>query len=143
MSPRYLLSAPLTAQQKELYDAVVNKTVRSFLIDRKTAREDGGSSVGSTAPSTPLPSAPSSDAEMTDAGSISGRTRRKKGRGKRNYEEKSDEQFFDDLDADEGTTAPGTEDDGEDNISMSEMGRAHRQRQARVLPRLRSFCAIR
>lgn len=33
---RYLLSAPLTAQQKELYDAVINKSLRALLVDQKT-----------------------------------------------------------------------------------------------------------
>jgi len=36
----YLLSAPLTAQQKDLYDAVVNKTIRSFLMDKKMAGDE-------------------------------------------------------------------------------------------------------
>ncbi|MBW0473952.1 hypothetical protein O181_013667 [Austropuccinia psidii MF-1] len=31
----YLLSAPLTPQQKELYDAVINRNLRSLLIDQK------------------------------------------------------------------------------------------------------------
>ncbi|KAG9286463.1 hypothetical protein G9A89_014629 [Geosiphon pyriformis] len=33
----YLLYAPITQEQKELYDAVISKNIRSFLIDKKTA----------------------------------------------------------------------------------------------------------
>lgn len=32
---RYLLSAPLTSQQKELYDAVLNKNIREYLLEKK------------------------------------------------------------------------------------------------------------
>lgn len=32
----YLLTAPLTAQQKDLYDAVVNRSLRAFLVNQKT-----------------------------------------------------------------------------------------------------------
>ncbi|KAH9470693.1 hypothetical protein MJO29_003529 [Puccinia striiformis f. sp. tritici] len=32
----YLLTAPLTAQQKELYDAVINRDLRTYLVNQKT-----------------------------------------------------------------------------------------------------------
>ena len=42
----FLLYAPLTRQQKELYDAILNRNIRPFLLEKKLGREfDGDTTV--------------------------------------------------------------------------------------------------
>lgn len=122
---RYLLQAPLTAQQKELYDAVVNRQLRSYLVDQKT-RGVGGSA-GTSVASSPGPS--DVDASMTDpdtAASTPSRKRRKvNGKGK-SYADVSDQQFFDAWD--DNTSDPPVEED--DEAAVASVGRAHQIRQA-------------
>jgi ATP-dependent DNA helicase len=36
----YLLYAPLTQQQKDIYQAIVSRTIRQYLVDKKTGAED-------------------------------------------------------------------------------------------------------
>ena len=36
----YLLYAPLTQQQKDIYQAIVNGSIRQYLVDKKTAEEE-------------------------------------------------------------------------------------------------------
>lgn len=112
---RYLLYAPLTKQQKEIYDAVVSKSIRSLLIDRKT-----GSQPASSREATPA-SAPSSPGGSIASTASSARGRRAK---KRSYAEKSDDQFFDDLE--NGSAAPEDED-----VDLQQRGRDFKQKQAR------------
>ncbi|KAG0146424.1 hypothetical protein CROQUDRAFT_44473 [Cronartium quercuum f. sp. fusiforme G11] len=83
----YLLSAPLTAQQKELYDAVINKSLRALLVNQKSKAAEESSDDDDT----PLalmkkPSQRLSLARNTKA------TRKLHG-----YAEISDKQFFDDV----------------------------------------------
>lgn len=112
---RYLLYAPLTKQQKEIYDAVVSKSIRSLLIDRKTGSQPASSREG-----TPV-SAPSSPGGSIASTASSARGRRAK---KRSYAEKSDDQFFDDLE--NGSAAPEDED-----VDLQQRGRDFKQKQAR------------
>jgi ATP-dependent DNA helicase len=115
----------MTSQQKEIYDAIVNKSIRSFLIDRKTG-EDGssrGSTPGSMISMGSVDSSPSTD---TESAPIAHSTRRRsKKRARLSYEEKSDEQFFDDVES-----GVNTQDD-DDELSMDQRSRAFQQKTAR------------
>lgn len=37
----YLLYAPLTQQQKDIYQAIVSRQIRQYLVDKKTGQHDG------------------------------------------------------------------------------------------------------
>ncbi|KAH8725673.1 SNF2 family N-terminal domain-containing protein [Phaeosphaeriaceae sp. PMI808] len=104
----YVLYAPLTSMQRELYQAILDGTSRSYLEDKAVERLSIGLSAGTTTPlsirsrkrkalsgtSTPNKSAKSSRAG-TPASVTSNRSR---GRPKRNYEELSDSEYFANLD---------------------------------------------
>ncbi|RIA95415.1 SNF2 family N-terminal domain-containing protein [Glomus cerebriforme] len=74
----YLLYAPLTRQQKELYDAIVARNIRPFLIAKKIGEED-----------------------ESNSGSIQERRKNLRKGTRKFYEELSDEQFFESLDKEE------------------------------------------
>lgn len=105
----YLLSAPLTAQQKELYDAVINRSIRSFLMEKKmrgdSDDEDDMPLASTSAPAVETP----------------GRKRRRTGRA--TYKEKTDEQYFDDLDN-------GVEDRKTGELSIAERSKLHQMKVA-------------
>ncbi|KAI8973716.1 SNF2 family N-terminal domain-containing protein [Mycotypha africana] len=81
----YLLYAPLTQPQKDLYDAIINRDLRDYLIKRKTKKQDA------------------SNGETVNVNGTSGE-RKVEGRYTRefkkpiSYKEKSDRQFFKELD---------------------------------------------
>lgn len=132
---RYLLYAPLTSQQKDLYDAVVSRTLRSFLIDRKTGKSSGKAQENrkrSESPMTPLSElsesqatspVPSSLTEDTGANTPVKSPKRGAKRKRVQYEEKSDEQFFDDL---ENSAEESAEEEG----AMLERANAFQQKSA-------------
>lgn len=109
----YVLYAPLTPMQRELYQAILDGTSRSYLEDKAVERLSIGITSGSTTPlsvrsnngsrkrkslfselNTPNKSAKSSR-EGTPASTASKRGR---GRARRNYEEVSDSDYFAQLD---------------------------------------------
>ncbi|GAA95992.1 uncharacterized protein L969DRAFT_96725 [Mixia osmundae IAM 14324] len=122
----YLLTAPLTRKQKELYDAVISRNLRSFLLEQKTRGDEPQTPTeASTEPATPSsPSRQSPEAAATidissdedGPTSIAGRTRK---RARFDYAEKADTAYFEDLE------------NGVDSMhkqqeqSMADMGRAH------------------
>ncbi|KAH7084287.1 SNF2 family N-terminal domain-containing protein [Paraphoma chrysanthemicola] len=111
----YVLYAPLTAMQRELYQAILDGTSRSYLEEKAVERLSIGLNSGAGTPlsirsnngsrkrkalsgiSTPNKSAKTSRAG-TPASVVSNRSR---GRAKRNYEEVSDSQYFASLDNEE------------------------------------------
>jgi len=109
----------LTGQQKELYDAVVNRQLRSFLIELKT-----GFGSGTATPTT------ESDGALTD-GSIASRPKRRAAKAKRRYTEISDSQYFKEC-------ASGTATEVSDAETASvDLGRDHvtkTAREFRLLP---------
>jgi ATP-dependent DNA helicase len=108
----YVLYAPLTAMQRELYQAILDGTSRSYLEEKAVERLSVGLNSGAATPlsirsnngsrkrkalsgaSTPNKSAKTSRAG-TPASIASNRSR---ARPKRNYEEVSDSEYFDNLD---------------------------------------------
>lgn len=119
-SDRYLLYAPLTHQQKELYEAIVGKSIRSLLIDRKTS---GSSNAGSSREATPLstPSSPGGSVGSGNTTSTKPASRRSK---RKSYLEKSDEQFFDDLDNGE------LDQEAEEDDDLKQRGQAYERKRA-------------
>jgi ATP-dependent DNA helicase len=129
---RYLLYAPLTPQQKELYDAVVNRQIRSFLINRKSG---DSSTPASSAPSTPKPnevervtgkrrrSTPLSGMASPAASELDA-ARPKRKRTRKSYVEKTDEDWFDELD--EGNNEAEVEEEEE----LEEVVRLHNAKSA-------------
>ncbi|KAF2818859.1 hypothetical protein CC86DRAFT_399015 [Ophiobolus disseminans] len=111
----YVLYAPLTAMQRELYQAILDGTSRSYLEDKAVERLSIGLNSGAATPlsirsnngsrkrkalsgaNTPNKSAKTSRAG-TPASVTSNRSR---GRPKRNYEELSDSEYFNNLDKEE------------------------------------------
>jgi ATP-dependent DNA helicase len=109
----YVLYAPLSSMQRELYQAILDGTSRSYLEDKAVERLSMGLNSGATTPlstrsnngsrkrkpvrsglDTPNKSAKASR-EGTPASTASKRGR---GRGRRNYEEVSDSEYFAQLD---------------------------------------------
>lgn len=93
----YLLYAPLTRAQKNLYDAILNRDIREYLINRKTkAFED-------KQPQPQQPQQPLDDEEN--------KRNQRSAKGDIDYKEKSDTQYFKELEkaADENTTPLNTE----------------------------------
>ena len=113
----YVLYAPLTPMQRELYQAILDGTSRSYLEDKAVERLSIGLSSRAGTPlstrsnnnslkrktvsgaNTPKKSAKSSRAG-TPASVASTRGR---GRAKRNYEEVSDDEYFENIDKEEAT----------------------------------------
>ncbi|KAF2870583.1 SNF2 family N-terminal domain-containing protein [Massariosphaeria phaeospora] len=112
----YVLFAPLTTMQRELYQAILDGSSRSYLEDKAIARLSIGQTGGTATPlstrsnngsrkrkailtdvSTPNKSAKASR-EATPTSTVS---RRGRGRPKKNYEELSDHQYFAELEAHE------------------------------------------
>jgi len=120
----YVLYAPLTAMQRELYQAILDGTSRSYLEEKAVERLSVGLNSGAATPlsirsgngsrkrkalsgiSTPNKSAKTSRAG-TPASIASNRSR---GRPKRNYEEVSDSEYFNNLDKEE-TPSEGQEEE--------------------------------
>jgi len=113
----YVLFAPLTPMQRELYQAILDGTSRSYLEEKAMERLSLGSTSGTTTPSsirsangvkrkalsgtsTPNKSAKSSRAATPS--SIVGQTGRTRGRARKNYEELSDRRYFAELEAGTG-----------------------------------------
>jgi ATP-dependent DNA helicase len=108
----YILFAPLSPMQRELYQAILDGTSRSYLEEKAVERLSIGLTSGTATPlsvrsnnggrkrksfasgiSTPSKSAKTSrEATPTSIASKRGR-----GRAKRNYEEISDDQYFDNI----------------------------------------------
>lgn len=134
----YVLFAPLTPMQRELYQAILDGTSRSYLEEKAVERLSIGTTSGTATPlsvrsnngslkrkalssgvSTPNKSARTSR-EGTPASTISKRGR---GRPKKNYEEVSDRKFFADLVA-QGSEAAEDEDEELDSETEEEKIRA-------------------
>jgi ATP-dependent DNA helicase len=116
----YVLFAPLTPMQRELYQAILDGTSRSYLEEKAIERLSAGLASGAATPlsirsnngsvkrkalsdiSTPNKSAKTSR-EGTPASTNS---RRSRGRARKNYEEVSDRQYFAEL---EVGSSPGEE----------------------------------
>ncbi|PSN70825.1 SNF2 family helicase/ATPase-like protein PasG [Corynespora cassiicola Philippines] len=127
----YVLFAPLTPMQRELYQAILDGTSRSYLEEKAIERLSIGTGSGATTPlsvrsnngsrkrkalasdvSTPNKSAKTSR-EGTPASTVS---RRGRGRPKKSYEEVSDRKYFASLDAEES----GEEEEEEELDSEAE-----------------------
>ena len=109
----YLLSAPLTAQQKELYDAVINRSIRSFLMEKKMQGDDSDHE--------DLPLSASSAPAPKEEGSA---RKKRKTRARTSFVEKTDEQYFEDLDA-------GLPEDSQvPQLSLAERSKLHQQKLA-------------
>jgi ATP-dependent DNA helicase len=143
MMPRkreYVLFAPLTPMQRELYQAVLDGTSRAYLEGKAVERITGSgtatprsaSSVSSlkrkamddSRGTTPNKSARTSR-ETTPA--TNGRSRRNKAR--KSYEEVSDRQYFKDLEADRDASSNVSEDslDEDEQIRAENLALAKRQ----------------
>jgi ATP-dependent DNA helicase len=132
---RYLLSAPLTTQQKELYDAVINRQIRTFLIDRKRGET---SLPSSSAPSTPKPkeierinengkrrrSSPRSGLGTPVSDLDTPRAKRK--RTRKSYAELNDEDWFKDIDEGGDGNVPGEPEED----TLETLGQEHRNKNA-------------
>jgi ATP-dependent DNA helicase len=114
----YVLYAPLTPMQRELYQAILDGTSRSYLEDKAVERLSVG--LASRA-GTPLSihsnnnnlkrkaasgvSTPNKSAKMSRAGTpASIASTRSRGRAKKNYEEVSDDEYFAGIDKQESTS---------------------------------------
>lgn len=124
----YVLYAPLTAMQRELYQAILDGTSRSYLEEKAVERLSVGLNSGAA---TPLSirshngsrkrkalsgaSTPNKNVKMSRAGTPASvaSTTRSRGRPKRNYEEVSDSEYFDNLDKDESPSEEPEELDSE------------------------------
>ncbi|KAF2122216.1 ISWI chromatin-remodeling complex ATPase ISW2 [Lophiotrema nucula] len=112
----YVLFAPLTPMQRELYQAILDGTSRSYLEDKAVERLSVGLRSGTATPlsirsnngslkrkalesgiNTPNKSAKSSRASTPASTS----SRKSRGRPRRNYEEVSDQKYFAELAAEE------------------------------------------
>jgi len=124
----YVLYAPLTSMQRELYQAILDGTSRSYLEEKAVERLSIG--ISSRA-GTPLSirsnngslkrkalssrETPSKSAKTSRAGTpASVASTRSRGRPKKNYEELSDDEYFDGLDK------PESEEEEEDLSSDAE-----------------------
>ena len=111
----YVLYAPLTPMQRELYQAILDGTSRSYLEDKAVERLSVGLS---SRAGTPLSirsntnslkrkaisgaNTPSKSVKSSRAGTpASVASTRSRGRGKRNYEEVSDHEYFANIDKEE------------------------------------------
>ncbi|RGB34090.1 SNF2 family N-terminal domain-containing protein [Rhizophagus diaphanus] len=96
----YLLYAPLTRQQKELYDAIVARNIRPFLLAKKIGEvesEMGNMDNYDDSESTVL----SSEEEESNSDSIQDRKKNLRKGTRKFYEELSDEEFFESLEKEE------------------------------------------
>lgn len=113
----YVLYAPLTPMQRELYQAILDGTSRSYLEDKAVERLSVGLS---SRAGTPLSvrsnnnslkrkaisgaNTPNKSAKSSHAGTpASVASTRGRGRAKRNYEEVSDDEYFANIDKEEDT----------------------------------------
>lgn len=139
----YILFAPLTSMQRDLYQAILDGTSRSYLEEKAVERLSIGLNSGTATPlsirsnngsrkrkalsgiSTPNKSAKTSRAG-TPASVTSNRSR---ARSKRNYEEVSDDEYFAGLDKEESELAEGevTSEAEEDRIRAATFEIAKRQ----------------
>jgi len=120
----YVLYAPLTAMQRELYQAILDGTSRSYLEEKAVERLSVGLS---SRAGTPLSirsnndslkrkalsgaNTPNKSAKTSRAGTPASVTSTKsRSKTKRNYEELSDDEFFDNLDKDDTSSRAPSED---------------------------------
>ncbi|KAF2472867.1 SNF2 family helicase/ATPase-like protein PasG [Lindgomyces ingoldianus] len=120
----YVLIAPLTPMQRELYQAILDGTSRAYLEEKAVERLSLGTASGSTTPlstrsnngsrkrkdlsgtHTPNKSAKTS----REATPVSVASRRGRGRPRRNYEELSDQKYFAELETQESEAGEYEED---------------------------------
>ncbi|KAF2731335.1 SNF2 family helicase/ATPase-like protein PasG [Polyplosphaeria fusca] len=110
----YILFAPLTPMQRELYQAILDGTSRSYLEEKAVERLSLGIRSGTATPlstrsnngsrkrkaSPSGTNTPNKSAKVSRTGTpASTASPRGRGRPRKNYEEVSDSQFFQDLDA--------------------------------------------
>ncbi|KAK7182324.1 hypothetical protein DPSP01_002375 [Paraphaeosphaeria sporulosa] len=147
----YVLFAPLTPMQRELYQTILDGTSRQYLEEKSYERLSAGLASGTATPlsvrsnngslkrkalsndaGTPSKSAKTSR-ESTPASTASKRGR---GRPKKTYEEVSDRRFFADLDQDSGsdeTEEPLDSEAEEERIQTATFELAKRQLQQKKL----------
>lgn len=148
----YVLFAPLTPMQRELYQTILDGTSRQYLEEKSFERLSIGAASGTTTPlsvrsnngslkrralsgdtDTPNKSAKTSR-EDTPASTTSKRSR---GRSRKTYEEVSDHQFFADLDTQESASEDAEEpldsDAEEERIQAATFELAKRQLQQKKL----------
>ncbi|CAN9365754.1 unnamed protein product [Alternaria sp. RS040] len=111
----YVLYAPLTSMQRELYQAILDGTSRSYLEEKAVERLSIGLSsragtplsIGSTSgglkrKALSSRATPNKSTKTSRAGTpASVASTRSRGRSKKNYEEVSDDEYFDGLDKEE------------------------------------------
>lgn len=137
----YVLFAPLEAEQRELYQAILENNSRSFLEDKmfeqlsvasESTSTRGARSVGSAAKrkfldvdnlSTPNKSAKTS--RDTTPGSIAGRSIRSTRR--KDYSEKSDSKYFAELEASPSSTTDTESEDEEEKVYASTIALVKRE----------------
>ena len=133
----YILYAPLTPAQKEIYRKIKEDDIRGYLEEKAIARigekmEDsrlsevrGTKRKSGSGTSTPNKSAKSSRGSTPASSIMSGKTGR--GRKRKNYEEVSDSQYFKQLEE-------GTESESVDSEEEAEKQQADTLAQARSSP---------
>ncbi|CAI2167043.1 13618_t:CDS:10 [Funneliformis geosporum] len=93
----YLLYAPLSRQQKEIYDAIVARNIRPFLLAKKV--EEVENEMGITGHDSGSESTidSSEDEEDSDSNSFRKRKKRLRGRTHLSYKEITDDEYFESL----------------------------------------------
>ncbi|KAJ4289078.1 putative ATPase [Kalmusia sp. IMI 367209] len=147
----YVLFAPLTPMQRELYQTILDGTSRQYLEEKSFERLSVGIASGTATPlsirsnngslkrkalsngfDTPNKSAKTSR-EGTPSSTISTASKRGRGRQRKNYEEVSDRQFFADLNAQksesEDTEEPLDSEAEEERVRVATYELAKRQLQ--------------
>jgi ATP-dependent DNA helicase len=110
----YLLHAPITAKQKVLYEAVLERNIRSFLIQQKSGTGDDAA-VEEAKPVI-------EEAELLDENGLPKRVTR--GGKKKDYGiEDDDDKYFDDLEDSIGQPV-------DDDLDATEMGKAYKLKAA-------------
>ncbi|KAL5114624.1 putative ATPase [Pleosporales sp. CAS-2024a] len=133
----YVLYAPLTAMQRELYQAILDGTSRSYLEERAVERLSIGLS---SRAATPLSvrshtsgkrkalggiSTPNKSAKTSRAGTpASVASTKSRGKPKRNYEEVSDSEYFASLDKDQPSSSEEQDEEELDSEAEDEKIRA-------------------
>ncbi|KAL1640469.1 putative ATPase [Diplodia intermedia] len=152
----YILYAPLTPMQRELYQAILDGTSRQYLEDK--AAEQMSSNAGTPRSSrsttslkrkaldgdsaTPSKSTKTSREATPASATGSGRSRRRAAAGRKTYEEVSDTKYFRDLEAgaddsdatpESRSRTPDTEVEEEDAVRAATLAMAKRQIGAKKL----------
>jgi ATP-dependent DNA helicase len=125
----YLLYAPLTQQQKDIYQAIVSRNIRQYLVDKRSNRDDDGANVV--------------EAEEVEEVDLSNTPRATRKQGRIDYKiEENDSKYIDNLEKQAGKPKAKT---GKEQTA-AEIGKewAHKQAsESRNLSRQRGRAAHR